>query len=104
VDSGQCFLDLGRPKEAHERISEGMGLLPTARDKTRAVFLTYEARGFLKRGNVEQAIAVTNESLDLAQRIGAERCVTLVRDLAPAFRRHQGVDGVPDFLERLRAS
>lgn len=103
VDSGQCLLDLGRTEEAQARIAEGMALLPRARDKTRGVFLSYQARGHLKAKDIEQALAVTNESLDLATRIGAPRCVALVRELAPAFRPYRQVDGVPELLERLRA-
>ncbi|MFI9364373.1 hypothetical protein ACIG5E_25465 [Kitasatospora sp. NPDC053057] len=101
VDSGQCLLDLGRTKEAHARIVEGMALLPGARDKTRGVFLTYQAKGYLQSDEVEQALAVTGESLDLATRIGAPRCVALVRELAPALKRYRQVDGVQDFLDRL---
>ncbi|MEV7028201.1 XRE family transcriptional regulator, partial [Kitasatospora sp. NPDC093558] len=104
VDAGQCFLDLGRPDVADGLIGDGMALLPRSRDKTRAVFLAARARAFLQRGDVEQAAAVTDESLDLAQRIGAERCVTMVRDLVPEFRRFPAVDGVPELLERLRAA
>ncbi|WP_232792509.1 helix-turn-helix transcriptional regulator [Actinacidiphila yeochonensis] len=104
VDSGQCLLDLGRTEEAHVRIIEGMALLPQARDKTRGIFLTYQAKGHLRSNDIEQALALTGESLDLATRIGAPRCVTLVRDLAPAFTAYRQVDGVAEFLERLRAS
>ncbi|MFG2907646.1 helix-turn-helix transcriptional regulator [Kitasatospora sp. NPDC048286] len=104
VDSGQCLLDLGRADEAHVRMAEGLALLPKARDKTRGIFLTYQARGFLQSNDVEQALAVTTESLDLATRIGAERCVTLVRELVPAFKPYRQVDGVADLIERVRAA
>ncbi|MFF4903156.1 XRE family transcriptional regulator [Streptomyces sp. NPDC001068] len=103
VDSGQCMLDLGRTQEAHNRIEEGLSLLPRSRDKTRGVFRTYEARSLIQAQEIEQALAVSTESLDLAQRIGAVRCVKLVRDLAPAFRPYKSVNGVPELLERLRA-
>jgi len=104
VDSGRCLLDLGRTDAAYQRITEGIILLPRARDKTRVVFLTYEAESFLRSGEVEQSLLVTNQSLDLANRIGAERCVTLVQGLAPGFRRHRDVAGVPELLERLQVS
>ncbi|WP_327070847.1 helix-turn-helix transcriptional regulator [Kitasatospora sp. NBC_01302] len=104
VDSGQCLLDLGRTEEAHARIDEGMRLLPRSRDKTRGIFLTYEARSLLRACEIEQALAVTTESLDLAERIGAGRCITLVRELAPTFKRYHGIDGVPELIERLRAA
>ncbi|MFJ1756927.1 XRE family transcriptional regulator [Kitasatospora sp. NPDC088134] len=101
VDSGRCLLDLGHPAAARTRIAEGVALLPPARDKTRAVFLTYQARALLRTGEVEQALAATAGALDLSARIGAPRCVSLVRDLAPALARHRRVDGVPEFLDRL---
>nr|WSX20189.1 helix-turn-helix domain-containing protein [Streptomyces tubercidicus] len=104
VDSGQCLLDLGRTDEARARIDEGLTLLPRTRDKTRGVFRTYEARSLVQAREVEQALVVSTESLDLATRIGADRCVTLVRELAPAFKPYQQVDGVPEFLERLRTA
>ncbi|MER6031550.1 hypothetical protein [Streptomyces sp. NPDC001851] len=50
VDSGQCQLDLGQPERARELIEEGMALLPGARDRRKAVFLTYEAGSYLKAG------------------------------------------------------
>ncbi|MER7759179.1 helix-turn-helix transcriptional regulator [Streptomyces sp. NPDC097619] len=104
VDSGQCLLDLGRTDEARHLIEQGLNLLPRTRDKTRGVFRTYEARSLLKAGEVDQALAVGTESLDLATRIGADRCVTLVRELAPGFAPYRSVDGVPEFLERLRTA
>ncbi|MFJ7247197.1 helix-turn-helix transcriptional regulator [Kitasatospora sp. NPDC098652] len=104
VDSGQCMLDLGRTDEAHARIDEGMSLLPRSRDKTRGIFLTYEARSLLQAREVEHALAVTNQSLDLATRIGADRCVTLVRELAPAFKPYRQIDGVADLMDRLKPS
>ncbi|MGX4733635.1 helix-turn-helix transcriptional regulator [Kitasatospora griseola] len=103
VDSGQCMLDLGRTNEAHARINQGVSLLPRSRDKTRGIFLTYEARSLLQAREVEQAVIVANQSLDLATRIGAERCVTLVRELAPAFKHYRQVDGVLDLMDRLKS-
>ncbi|MFJ1758587.1 helix-turn-helix transcriptional regulator [Kitasatospora sp. NPDC088134] len=104
VDSGQCLLDLGRSDEAHVRITEGMGLLPPTRGKTRGIFLAYAARSLLESEQVEQALAATNESLDLATRFGADRCIALVRDLVPTFQQYRKVDGVTEFMERLKTS
>ncbi|MEV5605458.1 helix-turn-helix transcriptional regulator [Streptomyces sp. NPDC052299] len=104
VDSGQCLLDLGQLDDASAKMREGLSLLPKARDKTRGIFLTYQARGLLQSRHVEHALAVTQEALELAHRIGAERCVAQVRELAPAFKPYRKVTGVDDFIERLRAA
>ena len=103
VDSGRCLLDLGHASLARDRIGEGMALLPVARSKTKAVFLTYEAASFLEAGDVEEALAVTTTALDLAGQLGAERCVAQIRELAPGFRRYRNMDGVEEFMERLHA-
>ncbi|MFJ3921647.1 XRE family transcriptional regulator [Streptomyces sp. NPDC090022] len=98
VDSGRCLLDLGDTTQAHRLIAEGQALLPASRDKTRGVFLAYRAQGYLSRREPEAAAADALEALRLAERIGAPRCVQLVRDLAPAFRPYRTAEGVPELL------
>ncbi|MFJ4931599.1 XRE family transcriptional regulator [Streptomyces sp. NPDC088736] len=99
VDTGQALLDLGDTTRAHQLIAEGERLLPAARDKTRGVFLAYRASSYLTAKEPAAAAAAATESLLLAQRIGAPRCVTLVRDLLPRFRPYEQEQGVPELLE-----
>ncbi|MYT82400.1 XRE family transcriptional regulator [Streptomyces sp. SID8364] len=100
VDTGQALLDLGDTRHAHTLIREGQSLLPTARDKTRGVFLAYQAKSHLELGEPDLAAAAATESFELAQRIGAPRCVKLVRDLTPAFAAFPSAQGVPELLAR----
>ncbi|MGP3691033.1 helix-turn-helix transcriptional regulator [Streptomyces sp. IBSNAI002] len=95
VDTGRCLIDLGQPARAHDQISQGITLLPTARDKTKAVFLAYEAESLLAQGDISQAAQLARQSLGLAQQIGASRCVQQIRDLSATFdplSSEQGVD------------
>ncbi|MFI0242921.1 hypothetical protein [Streptomyces sp. NPDC016845] len=103
VDAGQCQLDLGHPERARELIDEGMALLPRARAKTKAVFLTYEAGSLLKADEPDQAAEAAAQSLTLANKIGAPRSTALVHEPAPAFRQYEGVDSVDTLLERVRS-
>ncbi|MCX2927421.1 hypothetical protein [Streptomyces sp. NEAU-W12] len=103
VDSGQALLDLGDTRHAHQLIREGREMLPTSRDKTRGVFLTYEARSFLDLKEPERAAATALEALTVAQRIGAPRCVTLVRELVPAFAGYSHVQGVGELIDQATA-
>jgi hypothetical protein len=98
VDSGQSLLDLGDTSRAHQLITEGEHLLPTARDKTRGVFLAYRAASYLDLKEPEPAAAAATQSLRLARRIGAPRCVQLVDNLLPRFQPYAHAQGVPELL------
>ncbi|MEU9581622.1 XRE family transcriptional regulator [Streptomyces chilikensis] len=100
VDSGQALLDLGDTRRAHQLINEGQQLLPSSRNKTRAVFLAYQAKSHLDLREPDSAAATALEALTLSHHIGAPRCVQLVRDLTPHFESHAKVPGVAEVLER----
>ncbi|WP_370072286.1 XRE family transcriptional regulator [Streptacidiphilus sp. MAP5-3] len=104
VDAGRCLIDLDEPGPAHHQITQGVELLPKSRDKTRTVFLAYEAESLLQQREIDQSAATAYESLRLAQQIGASRCIRQVRQLAPAFQKHQGVEGVDRFLDAARSA
>ncbi|WP_218956423.1 XRE family transcriptional regulator [Streptomyces sp. UH6] len=103
VDSGQCLADLGDIRRADGLIEEGQALLPGSRDKTRGVFAAYRARTYLDLGEPDLAAAAASESLELAQRIGAPRCVELVRSLTPRFETFREAEGVSELLARAAA-
>ncbi|MER6431699.1 XRE family transcriptional regulator [Streptomyces sp900105245] len=101
IDSGRCLLDLGDTTQALSLIAGGQALLPTSRDKTRGIFLAYRAQGHLGRREPEAAAADALGALHLAERIGAPRCVQLVRDLVPAFTPYRTAEGVPKLLQAI---
>ncbi|MFI6689497.1 helix-turn-helix transcriptional regulator [Streptomyces sp. NPDC050485] len=102
-DGGRCLADLGQRRQAHRLMDEGIALLPATRAKTKSVFLTYQAETYLRDGEPDIAAETATRSLDLAGRIDAPRCVTMVRDLEPAFAPYAHTAGVDELLERLRA-
>ncbi|MGA5564252.1 hypothetical protein ACPCUV_24240 [Streptomyces platensis] len=104
VDSGRCLIDLGETGPTLHQITQGVALLPTARDKTRAVFLTYEAESLLRQGEIDHSAALAGEALVLAQRIGASRCLRQISDLARGYEPHRKVQGVEQFLSIVRAA
>lgn len=84
-------------------MDEGITLLGTTRSKTKSVFLAYQAETYLRDGEPEIAAATATHSLDLASRIDAPRCVTMIRDLEPELSRYAHMVGVGELLEQLRA-
>ncbi|MFJ2780013.1 hypothetical protein [Kitasatospora sp. NPDC087315] len=103
ADSGRCLADLGQCRQAHQLMDEGIALLPATRSKTRSVFLTYQAETYLRDGEPDIAAETATRSLDLASRIDAPRCVTMIRDLEPELSRYAQTASVAELLERLRA-
>ncbi|MEV7781355.1 hypothetical protein [Kitasatospora sp. NPDC088351] len=103
ADSGRCLADLGQRRQAHQLMDEGIALLPATRSKTRSVFLTYQAETYLRDGEPDIAAETATRSLDLASRIDAPRCVTMIRDLEPELSRYTQTASVAELLERLRA-
>ncbi|MEW1914344.1 hypothetical protein AB0442_39095 [Kitasatospora sp. NPDC085895] len=104
VDTGRCLIDLGEPGHAHQQITEGVALLPTARGKTRALFLTHEAESLLHQGKIGHSAATAHQVLALTQRIGASRYIRQTADLAPGLQPHQHVQDVDQFLEAIRSA
>ncbi|MET9553263.1 XRE family transcriptional regulator [Streptomyces sp. NPDC006645] len=94
VDTGRCLIDLGRPRRAHDQITQGVSLLPRSRDKTKAVFLAYEAESLLAGGEVQQAAELARQSLALATQIGASRCVQQIREMSGKFSAYGSEHGV----------
>ncbi|MEU2026223.1 helix-turn-helix transcriptional regulator [Streptomyces sp. NPDC016469] len=104
VDSGRCLIDLGEPGPALQQIDQGVALLPAARAKTRAIFLTYRAETLLQQGEIDQSAATAHQALQLAHHIGASRCVQQIAALTPQYQPHQSVHGVQKLLATLRAA
>ncbi|GJF26525.1 multiprotein-bridging factor 1 family protein [Streptomyces sp. HO565] len=98
VDSGQTLLDLGDTARAHQLITDGERLLPAQRGKTRGIFLAYQAANHLDLKEPEPAAAAATQSLLLARRIHAPRCIRLVEDLIPRFQPYRQIPGVNDLL------
>ncbi|MGW0670709.1 XRE family transcriptional regulator [Streptomyces sp. NPDC002746] len=98
VDTGRCLIELGEPGLAHTQIREGTALLPTARAKTKSVFLAYEAESLLAQGDIAQAAQLARQSFGLAQQIGASRCVQQIRDLSAGFTPYASEQGVGRLL------
>ncbi|MFF4693743.1 XRE family transcriptional regulator [Streptomyces sp. NPDC001307] len=103
ADTGRCLAHLGQLRRAHQLMDEGMALLPATRSKTRSVFLAYQAETHLRAGDADIAAETATRAFDLATRINAPRCVTMIHDLEPEFAPYGHVAGVDELLERLRA-
>ncbi|MER7057890.1 helix-turn-helix transcriptional regulator [Streptomyces sp. NPDC000351] len=101
VDTGQTLLDLGDTRPAHHLLTQGEHLLPPSRDKTRGIFLTYQAASHLAHRDIEPAAHAATAALELARRTHAPRCEQLVQRLTPAFRPYARHDPVARHLRNV---
>ncbi|MGI3204624.1 hypothetical protein ACRJ4W_53840 [Streptomyces sp. GLT-R25] len=62
------------------------------------MFAAYRAASYLDLKEPEPAAAAATQSLLLARRIGAPRCISLVDDLIPRFQPYRHAQGVPELL------
>ncbi|MFI5705181.1 helix-turn-helix transcriptional regulator [Streptomyces xanthochromogenes] len=104
VDSGRCLIELGETRPALHQITQGVSLLPDARAKTRAVFLTYQAETLLGQGEIDHSAATAHEALLLAQRMGASRCTRQIGALTPQYQLHGHHPDVQQLLFTLEAA
>lgn len=97
VDAGRCWLDLEDPRRATAALEEGLGLLVPARERTRAIMLTYRAHAALANHDIDAATADTRTALDTALGTGASRCLDLVLStLRESLEPHRGCAAVRD--------
>ncbi|MET8461206.1 XRE family transcriptional regulator [Streptomyces parvulus] len=98
VDTGQTLLDLGDTRPAHQLLTQGEHLLPAARDKTRGIFLAYQAASHLTHHDIELAAHAAAHALELGRRTHAPGCEQLAQRLIPAFRPYARQHTVAHFL------
>jgi transcriptional regulator with XRE-family HTH domain len=102
IDTGRCWLDLGRPRRAAATLGEGLALLDPARARTRSVALAYRAESALARHDLPAAAQDTRTALDTALTTGASRCIGLARttvELLAPHRAHHDVEALYTYAQ-----
>ncbi|KIQ65368.1 hypothetical protein TR51_15750 [Kitasatospora griseola] len=99
IYTGRCLIDLGEPGPAHREITEGVGLLPVSRDRTRAVSSGHEAENLAQQGEIDHGAAVALRAFGPARRLGATRCIRQITVLSSTFRPHHRTSGVDALLD-----
>lgn len=103
ADGGRCQLDMGDTRAGLTRMEHGISLLQPHRDKTKSVFLAYTADAHLQRGEAAQGIVLAGQALDIAERIGATRCVDLIGRFARGIDPSRRIPGAHELISRLPA-
>ncbi|WP_421106436.1 XRE family transcriptional regulator [Streptomyces sp. NEAU-S77] len=101
VDTGRCLSLLGQPRQADRQITQGIARLPESRTKTKAIFYAYQADSLLSQGDVDQAAVTAHQAVQLAQPLGASRCIQQISDLVPRFTAHTNISSVEHLLHNL---
>jgi transcriptional regulator with XRE-family HTH domain len=102
IDSGRCWLALGRTRTAQESLSQAVTLLPASRERTRSLALAYRAETALAQHDLAAAAADARTALDTALATDAGRCITLVRtavDHITTHRTHPAATALRDYAQ-----
>lgn len=87
IDAAEvCMLQLGRPGEARDALTESLALLPTAERHRRLTLLTDLARAHVMAGNLEEACSRTRDIAQMVRELESpvklQRLAALRQDLA----------------------
>ncbi|MGH8542058.1 MAG: hypothetical protein ACREX3_00075 [Gammaproteobacteria bacterium] len=103
VNAGTCMLDLGRPEQAVPLLDEAIAQFSAPFVRDRQLFVTRQAEARARPGkqhDLDAAIELGTESLDLAERLDSRLGAEPLRVLCSQLQPHAQVPGVREFLER----
>lgn len=95
AQTGSCYVDLGRPRQADEHLATALERLPLSKIRDRATYLARRARTQSDLHNHEEAMALLADAIPLVQQAPSQRNVErlfAVRDRLPADGRRRALD------------
>ncbi|KWW99121.1 Transcriptional regulator [Carbonactinospora thermoautotrophica] len=104
VMAGRCFTELHRPLRAEPLLRAVLARYDAAYVRETALYRTWLADTYLDAGEIEQAVRVAGEALELAARVNSARGRERVAAVRERLRPYLDVAAVRDFEERYRAA
>ncbi|KNB50309.1 hypothetical protein AC230_23790 [Streptomyces caatingaensis] len=92
ADAGRAWLDMGRPDRAEQHLVHALELFGDTQPRNRLLHWTSLAEARLGRGDVEGAVAATEEALGLYGQVASERARLRLTGLRDGFARCDGRD------------
>ncbi len=106
AEAGMCMLDLGQPDQAVVLLDEGIAKFSNSFVRDRQIFVTCLADARARPGkqhDLDAAVELGMESLNLAESLNSTRGTALLRNLYFQMKPHNTVPAVREFLERVEA-
>jgi len=105
VNAGTCLLELGQPDQAVVLLDEGIAQFSAPFVRDRQLFVTQLADARARPGkqhDLEAAVELGMESLDLTESLDSRRGAGHLRDLYLRLKPYGKVPAVREFLERAK--
>ncbi|KWW98749.1 hypothetical protein LI90_378 [Carbonactinospora thermoautotrophica] len=102
ADAGRCFMELGRPDIAEPLFAEAAKLYGDYQGRSRMLVLLRWASTHTALKNLDEAVRIGHEALDIAEQVDSPRGRARVRDLYRQMQPHERVAQVREFRDRSR--
>jgi hypothetical protein len=105
VNAGTYLLELDQPNQAAALLDEGIAQFSTSFVRDRQIYVTYLADALARPGkqhDLDAAVGLGIESLELAESLDSMRALDHLRDLCLSLKPYAKVAAVRDFLEQAR--
>ncbi|MBO0884904.1 MAG: hypothetical protein J2P17_32135, partial [Mycobacterium sp.] len=100
VMAARCFVALKRPEAAIPKLSDVLSHYDPSLTRERALYLSWLAEACIQTGDLDHAVTVATECLELSDSTNSSRTTDRVQHLRQLLQQHASVACVRDFLDR----
>jgi len=101
IQRANCWLTIGKPKQAIALYEEGLRTLPVVYQRNRAAALSRLAVAYVADGQLEQAARTAHAALPVARSAGSRRIVAEINGVGATLALHRSLDGVAPLFDDL---
>jgi hypothetical protein len=103
VMAGRCYTELRQPALAEPLLRDSIAGYDNSRIRENSLYLSWLAEDYILLDEVDHAVEVATQVLDLATRADSARTDARLLHLARMLRRYRDVQTVAEFLDECRA-
>jgi transcriptional regulator with XRE-family HTH domain len=104
VMAGRCYTELKKPAKAEPLLRDAISGYDDTHIRENALYLSWLAEDHILLGDIDAAVGISTQVLDLRSRADSVRTDERLRHLVKLLRRYKDVQGVAEFIDRYKDS
>jgi transcriptional regulator with XRE-family HTH domain len=104
VMAGRCYTELKKPAKAEPLLRDAISGYDDTHIRENALYLSWLAEDHILLGDIDAAVEISTQVLDLKSRANSVRTDERLRHLVKLLRRYKDVQCVADFIGRCKES